>query len=92
MKALIEYGAQVLPAPTHLALHPLQPGVWVHLKPWKTGGLQVQLTPKWTDPTCDPNHPSALKSQGSLRGGSTLEGKGPRSPTSGETTWGNGPP
>lgn len=46
----------------------------MHLKPWKTGGLQVQLTPKWTDPTCDPNHPSALKSQGSLRGGITLEG------------------
>ena len=32
MKAVMEYGNQMLPTPTELALHPLKPGDWVHLK------------------------------------------------------------
>ena len=51
MIAPMEYGNQVLPAPTDLALHPFQPGDWVNLKTWKTGSQQNQLTPKWNDLT-----------------------------------------
>lgn len=34
MRALTEYGSQVLSAPIHLTLHPFQPGTWMHLKSW----------------------------------------------------------
>ena len=50
MKAVMEYGNQMLPTPTELALHPLKPGDWVHLKTWKTGSLQGQFTPKGNGP------------------------------------------
>ena len=46
MRALTEYGSQVLSAPIHLTLHPFWQGHWVHLKPWKTGSRKAQLPPK----------------------------------------------
>ena len=50
MNALMEYGNQVLPALTHLALCHFQPRDWVNLKTWKTSSLQDQLSPKWKRP------------------------------------------
>lgn len=41
---------QVLPTPTDPALHPLQPGDPVHLKPWKISPSQGELPPKRMDP------------------------------------------
>ena len=73
-KGLMEYSNQVLPAPTDLALHPFPPGDWVNLNTWKTGNTQDQFTPKRTGPhsVILTTHP-ALKLQGSLHGGITLE-------------------
>ena len=94
MKALTEYGNQVLPTPTNLALHPFQPGYWVKLKTWKTGSPQDQLTPKWNGPhLVILTTPSALKLQGITPGAHHTGVKGsPLAPTSRETTWDNGPP
>lgn len=73
-KALTEYDDKVLPAPTDLALHPFPPGDGVNLNTWKTSNTEAQLTPKRTGPhsVILTTHP-ALKLQGSLHGGITLE-------------------
>lgn len=51
MKALMEYGNQVWPTPSDLAMHPFQPRAWVNLKTWKTSSPRDQLTPKRMNPT-----------------------------------------
>lgn len=44
-ETFIEYGNQVLTAPTNLAHHPFWPGDWIKLKKtWKIGSPQDQLT------------------------------------------------
>ena len=40
MNALMEYGNQLLPTLTHLALGHFQPRDWVNLKTWKTSSLK----------------------------------------------------
>ena len=50
MKALKEYGNQVLPEPTDLALHPFQPGDWVNLNTWKTSSCKTNSLLRGTDP------------------------------------------
>ena len=47
MKALTEYGNQVLSAPTDPALPPFRPGDWVYLKTWKINNPRDQVTPEW---------------------------------------------
>lgn len=51
MKALMEYGNQVWPTPSDLAMHPFQPRDWVNLKTWKTSSPRDQLSPKRVNPT-----------------------------------------
>ena len=61
----MEYGNQVLPAPTNLAHQLFWPGDWMKLKAWKICSPQDQLTSKWNG-----HHlvilitPSALRFQG----------------------------
>ena len=74
MKAFMEYGNQVLPAPTNLALYPFWQGDWGHLKTWKTSSLQDQLSPKGSGPhSVTLTTYSALTLQGLLCGHITLE-------------------
>ena len=40
MNALMEYGNQLLPTLTYLALGYFQPKDWVNLKTWKTSSLE----------------------------------------------------
>ena len=50
MKTLREYGDQVLPAPTNLAVYPFPPGDQVSLETWKTGSLQISSLLRGIDP------------------------------------------
>lgn len=50
MKALTEYGDQVLPALTDLALHPFRPGDQVNLKAWKNWQPASSSLLSGTDP------------------------------------------
>lgn len=51
VNALMEYGNQVLPALTHLALCHFQPRDWVNLKTWKTSSLKDGSFWSGMDPT-----------------------------------------
>ena len=51
LKALREYGGQVLPVPTDQALHPFQPGDQVNLKIWRMGSHKISLLVSRLEPT-----------------------------------------
>lgn len=78
---LMEYGKQVLPTLTSLALHPFRPGDWVKLKTWKTS------SPKTNSLLVERPHlvilttHSALKFQGSLHVHTILQWRGPLNPS-----------
>lgn len=51
MNALMEYGNQLLPTLTYLALGHFQPRDWVNLKTWKTSSLEDHSFWSGMDPT-----------------------------------------
>lgn len=77
MKALMEYGDQVLPALIIQAPHPFQSRDCVYLKPGKSAALK---TSSHLRGTVTLSTHSALKLQELLRGDITLEGRGLLSP------------
>lgn len=91
-KAFMEYGNQVPPATTHLALHPLHPGDQMSLKLWKTSSPQDQLTPEWNAWHNDPNLLFCPEITRITQRRHHTWGEKPQAPNSRKTTWGNRTP